>query len=127
MPLKTYRVEFFDANGMPLGECRAVYGSAAHPPKAPHPPKGWRFDHWEPEVCFVRSNLRSVAVYAPKEYLVTFMSETGTVLKREYVPYGGDATPPQYHACGRAARWSGPTQNIRRAETFRAQFEGAVA
>jgi len=123
--LKTYRVEFFDQNGARLGECRVPYGSAAAPPRPPRPPKGWRFDRWEPQVCYVQGNLRATAVYAPKEYPVTFVSETGRVLKREYVPHGRDATPPPYfsQAKGRAASWNGRTQNIQRAEVFRAVFE----
>jgi len=127
--LKTYRVEFFDQNGARLGERRVPYGHAAEPPTPPRPPKGWRFDHWEPQVCYVQGNISAVAVYAPKEYPVTFVSETGLVLKREYVPHGRDATPPQYYsqAKGRAASWNGRTQNIQRAEVFRAVFEVHVA
>ena len=129
MPLKTYRVKFYGAGGVFLGECRVAFGCAAKAPAPPRPPKGWRFDRWEPQVCYVQSDVRAVAVYAPKEYPVTFLSETGRVLKREYVPHGSDATPPQYisQTKGRPAGWNGPTQNIQRAETFRAVFEVQVA
>ena len=120
---KTYHVEFFDANGAFLGECRAALGKQARAP-VPRPPKGWRFDHWEPQVIYVTGNTRARAVYAPKEYPVTFLSETGALLKREYVPHGKDAHPPQYisKAKGCPANWSGRTTNIQRPQVFRAVF-----
>ena len=117
---KTYHVLFFDANGTCLGECRAAPGKAAKPP-AVRPPKGWRFDRWEPQVAFITADTRAVAVYVPKEYPVTFLSESGRVLKREYVPHGKDATPPKY-VKGRPANWIGRTTNIQRPQVFRAVF-----
>ena len=121
---KTYQVAFYDDNGTLLGECRVTPGKAAACP-AIRPPKGWRFDRWEPQVNFVLADTRAFAVYVPKEYPVTFLSETGAVLKREYVPHGKDATPPQY-ACKRKGQpnWNGRTTNIQRAQVFRAVFEG---
>jgi len=127
--MKIYRVEFFDQNGVRLGERRVPYGYAADPPAPPRPPKGWRFDRWDPQICYVQGNISTVAVYVPKEYPVTFVSETGRVLKREYVPHGRDATPPTYFSKtkGRAVSWNGRTQNIQRAEVFSAVFEVHVA
>jgi hypothetical protein len=127
--MKTYRVEFFDHGGAYLGERHVPFGAAATPPMPQRSPKGWRFDHWEPQVCYVMGNTRTVAVYAPKEYPVTFVSETGQVLKREYVPHGRDATPPHYvsPSKGCAAAWNGRTQNIQRAEVFQAVFEVQLA
>jgi len=123
------RVEFYDYNGAFLGARLAPKGGAAQAPPRPRPPKGWRFDHWEPQVAFVLSDTRATAVYLPKEYLVTFLSETGAVLKREYVPHGQDAAPPLYFSKtkGRAASWSAPTKNIRRTQVFCALFDGQVA
>ena len=125
---KTFRVEFVDANGAPLGDCRVAPGMAAQCP-ATRPPKGYRFDRWEPQVSYVLSDLRTVAVYVPKEYPVTFVSETGAVLKREYVPHGKDATPPQYFSAsrGRPAAWSGRTTNIQRPQVLYAVFERPLA
>ena len=114
---------FYDYNGAFLGECHVAPGKAATGP-AVHPPKGWRFDRWEPQVSFVLANTRAFATYAPKEYPVMFLSETGTVLKREYVSHGKDATPPPYF-CKRKGQpsWSGRTTNIQRAQVFRAIFK----
>ena len=126
--MMTYRVEFFDADGSFLGERRVPPGQSAlrlAPP--PRPPKGWRFDHWEPQVSYVYANVRAVAAYAPQEHLVIFLSETGTVLKREYVPHGHDADPPRYSPGGAPARWNGRTQNIRRPQAFCAVMEEHVA
>ena len=130
MLLMTYRVEFFDADGAFLGERRVPPGKTALPlAPQPRPPKGWRFDRWEPQVSYVYSNVRAVAVYTPKEYLVTFLSETGAVLKREYVPHGKDATPPPYYSQsrGRPAAWSGRTTNIQRPQVLYAMFERPLA
>jgi len=129
LSLKTYCVEFFDQNGARLGECRVPFGSAAIPPVLPRPPKGWRFERWEPQICYVQGDMQTIAVYAPKEYPVTFVSETGRVLKREYVPHGRDATPPPYFSPARGvhATWSGRTQNIQRPEIFCAVFEAHPA
>ena len=118
------RVEFFDQAGAYLGERYVPRGARAKPPKTPRPPKGWRFDHWEPQVSYVLADVRTTAIYAPKEYLVTFVSETGAVLKREYVPHGQDAAPPLYSTKGRAASWNAPTTNIQRPQIFCAMFEG---
>ena len=125
---RTFKVQFFDFNGVYLGECRVLPGKAAQGP-AVSPPKGWRFDRWEPHTCFVTADMKVFAVYAPKEYPVTFLSENGTVLKREYVPHGKDATPPQYisKGKGRPANWSGRTTNIQRPQVFRAVFERQLA
>ena len=128
--MMTYRVEFFDADGAYLGERRVPPGQTALPlAPRPRPPKGWRFDRWEPQVSYVYSNVRALAVYTPKEYLVTFLSETGAVLKREYVPHGHDAAPPQYFSKAKncAAAWSAPTTNIQRPQVFCAMFEGRLA
>jgi len=121
---KTFLVTFHDCNGAPLGECRVAPGKAAISPRV-HAPKGWRFDHWAPQVSYVLADIQTFAVYVPKEYPVTFLSETGALLKREYVRHGKDATPPPY-ACKRKGRpsWSGRTTNIQRAQVFRAMFEG---
>ena len=129
MPEKLCRVAFYDGNGAFLGERLVSRGAAAAPPAPPRPPRGWRFDHWEPQVAFVLCDTRATAVYAPREYLVTFLSETGAVLKREYVPHGQDAAPPQYFSQtkGRAAAWSAPTKNIQRPQVFCAVFEGHLA
>ena len=126
---KLCRVQFYDYNGTFLGERLVPYGAAAKPPARPRPPKGYRFDCWEPQVSFVFSDVRTMAVYVPKEYLVTFLSETGAVLKREYVPHGQDAAPPQYFSKtkGCAALWNAPTTNIQRPQVFCAVFEGHVA
>lgn len=125
---KTYTVEFYDANGAFLGKSEVPAGQTARGP-VPKPPKGWRFDRWEPQVAFVISDLQTMAVYAPKEYPVTFLSETGVVLKREYVPHGKDATPPQYVSKTRGcpATWSGRTTNIQRPQVFCAFFERSLA
>jgi hypothetical protein len=124
----TYRVEFFDADGAFLGERRVPPGQNAQPmAPAPRPSKGWRFDHWEPQVSYVHANVRAVAVYTPKEYLVTFLSETGAVLKREYVPHGHDAAPPRYSPGGNPVRWNGRTQNIQRPQAFCAMIEEQIA
>ena len=126
--MMTYRVEFFDADGAFLGERRVPPGQTALPlAPRPRPPKGWRFDHWEPQVSYVYSNVRAVAVYTPKEYLVTFLSETGAVLKREYVPHGQDAVPPRYSPGGSPVRWNGRTQNIQRPQAFSAVIEEHLA
>ena len=126
--MMTYRVEFFDADGAFLGERRVPPGHTALPlAPRPRPRKGWRFDHWEPQVSYIYSNVRAVAVYTPKEYLVTFLSETGAVLKREYVPHGHDAVPPRYSPGGSPARWSGRTQNIQRPQAFCAVIEEHIA
>jgi len=122
---KTYLVEFFDANGVFLGEYRVAPGKMAQGP-AVHPPKGWRFDRWEPHVCFVTADMKVFAIYAPKEYPVTFLSENGTVIKREYVPHGKDANPPQ-HIKGRPVNWSGRTTNIQRPQVFRAVYGRQLA
>ena len=123
------QVKFYDAKGKLLGERHVPRGAAASSPVPPRPPKGWRFDHWEPQVSFVLSDLCVRAVYAPKEYAVTFISETGAVLKREYVPHGKDATPPLYVSInrGRPAAWSGRTTNIQRPQAFYAVFERPLA
>ncbi len=113
-----FKVEFYDAKGKLLSECRVQPGQAAPAPKPPRAPKGCRFDRWEPQVSFVQSNLKTFAVYTPKEYLVMFLSETGDVLKREYVEHGQDAVPPQYSPFGRPVRWNGTTRNIRRNQAF---------
>jgi hypothetical protein len=110
-----YRVTFWDANGAFLGECCVPHGKTAFPPEKPCPPKGWRFDRWEPQVSYVLCHTQTQAVYVPCEYLVTFLSETGAVLKREYVPHGKDATPPAYRPC---AAWSGRVTNIQRPQVF---------
>jgi len=125
---KTFRVEFYDANGACLGDCRTAPGMAAAGP-AVTPPRGYRFDRWEPQVSYVLADTRAVAVYVPKEYSVTFVSETGAVLKREYVPHGKDANPPQYVSKNRnrPAVWSGRTTNIQRPQVFRAVFERPLA
>jgi len=124
----TYRVEFFDADGAFLCERRVPPGQNALPlAPAPRAPKGWRFDHWEPQVSYVYSNVRAVAVYVPKEYLVTFLSETGAVLKREYVPHGHDAVPPRYNPDGSPVRWNGRIQNIQRPQAFCAVIEEHLA
>ena len=126
--MMTYRVEFFDADGAFLGERRVPPGQTAQPmAPQPRPSKGWRFDHWEPQVTYVYSNVRAVAVYTPKEYLVTFLSETGAVLKREYVPHGHDAAPPCYSPAGRPVNWNGRTQNIQRPQAFCAVIEDHIA
>ena len=129
--MKTHfcRVKFYDAKGKFLGEHHVPRGAAASSPVPPRPPKGWRFDHWEPQVSFVLSDMCARAVYAPKEYLVTFLSETGTVLKQEYVPHGQDAAPPHYYCKtkGCAASWNAPTKNIQRTQVFCAIFEGRLA
>jgi len=117
-------VEFYDQAGSYLGERFVPRGDSAKPPHAPRPPRGWRFDHWEPQVAFVLADTRATAMYAPKEYLVTFVSETGAVLKREYVPHGHDAAPPPYSTRGRAACWNAPTTNIQRPQVFCAMVEG---
>lgn len=121
---KTYCVTFYDYNGAFLGECRTASGQAACGPVVA-PPKGWRFDRWEPQVSYVTANTRAIALYVPKEYLVTFLSEHGTVLKREYVPHGKDANPPQYisNHKGLPANWSGRTTNIQRPQVLHAVFE----
>jgi hypothetical protein len=126
---KTYKVDFYDANGVYLGQKRVRHGKTAQSPKPPVPPKGWRFDHWEPQVAFVLCNVRTVAVYSPKEYLVTFLSETGIVLKQEYVPHGQNAAPPHYYSKskGRKAAWNGSTRNIQRPCVFCAVFEQQIA
>ena len=124
---KICRVEFFDWNGAFLGESTVPRGAPARPPAQPRPPKGWRFDHWEPQVSFVLSDMRTTAAYLPREYLVTFLSETGTVLKREYVPHGQDAVPPRYSPGGSPVRWNGRTQNIQRPQAFSAVIEEHLA
>ncbi|MDR2753919.1 MAG: hypothetical protein LBB50_06390 [Oscillospiraceae bacterium] len=129
MPAATCLVEFYDYNGAFLGQCRVFRGQAAPYPAMPRPPKGWRFDCWEPQVCYVTENTRTQAVYIPKEYLVTFVSETGAVLKREYVPHGHDAAPPQYVSKTKdhPVIWNGRTQNIQRPQVFRAVFAEQLA
>ncbi|MDR1927957.1 MAG: hypothetical protein LBQ33_04890 [Oscillospiraceae bacterium] len=126
---KTYKVEFFDANGKYLGQKRVRHGRTALCPQPPRPPKGWRFDHWEPQVAFVLKDTVATAVYAPKEYLVTFLSESGVVLKQEYVAHGQDATPPYYYSKkkGRPAAWNGSTRNIQHPCVFCAVFEVRIA
>ena len=126
---KLCRVAFYDWNGMFLGERLVPYGAPAKPPAQPRPPKGWRFDHWEPQVSFVLSDMHATAVYVPREYLVTFLSETGAVLKRQYVPHGQDAAPPPYFSKtrGRAASWNAPTTNIQRPQVFCPVFDGHLA
>ncbi len=124
---KTYKVEFYDANGTFLGNRRVRHGKTAQAPTPPNPPKGWRFDHWEPQVAFVLSDVRTVAVYTPKEYLVTFLSETGIVLKQEYVLHGQNAVPPHYYAKGQMANWNGSTRNIQRPCVFCAVLERQLA
>jgi hypothetical protein len=123
---KTYKVDFFDANGMFLGQRRVRHGKTAQAPKTPSPPKGWRFDHWEPQVAFVLADVRTQAVYTPKEYLVTFLSETGIVLKQEFVPHGQNAAPPHYYSKikGKMAGWSSSTRNIQRPCVLFATFDG---
>jgi len=125
---KTYRVDFFHANGAFLGGCRVSPGQSARWP-LPTPPKGWRFDRWEPQVSFVLADTRATAVFVPKEYPVTFLSETGAVLKREYVPHGQDATPPPYisKTKGCPASWSGRITNIQHPQVFCAVFERQLA
>ena len=126
---KTYKVEFYDANGAFLGNKRVRHGKTAQAPLQPSPPKGWRFDHWEPQVAFVLNDVRTVAVYTPKEYLVTFLSETGVVLKQDYVPHGQNAVPPHYYSKGKGkmANWNGSTRNIQRPCVFCAVFEQELA
>ncbi|MCL2105587.1 MAG: hypothetical protein FWH26_00745 [Oscillospiraceae bacterium] len=126
---KTYKVEFFDANGTFLGDKRVRHGKTAQAPAAPQPPRGWRFDHWEPQVAFVLSDVQTMAVYSPKEYLVTFLSETGVVLKQEYVAHGHNATPPYYYSKlkGKSACWNGSIRNIQRSCVFCAVFEEQIA
>ena len=126
---KTYKVEFFDANGSYLGDKRVRHGRTAKAPTPPQPPRGFRFDHWEPQVAFVLSDVRTVAVYSQKEYLVTFLSETGVVLKQEYVLHGHNATPPYYYSKtkSRPAAWNGSLRNIQRPCVFCAVFEAQIA
>jgi hypothetical protein len=126
---KTYKVDFFDANGAYLGHKRVRHGRNAQSPIPPKPPKGYRFDHWEPQVAYVLADTRTTAVYAKKEYLVTFLSETGAVLKQDYVEHGCDAEPPYYYSKQRCQTptWNGRLTNIQRATVFCAIFDAAIA
>ncbi|MDR1465030.1 MAG: hypothetical protein LBJ11_07010 [Oscillospiraceae bacterium] len=119
---KTFHVTFYDAQGGCLRRCKVRHGRAAKAPEAPSPPEGWQFERWEPQVAFIMADACAYPVYRRQEHLVTFLSETGAVLKQELVLHGQDASPPYYSSGRGSAAWDDSTADIRASRVFRAVF-----
>lgn len=91
-----YTVTFYDWDGTVLKTETVKWGQAATAPADPVR-EAYTFTGWDKAFTNVRSNLEVHAVYTEigvPEYIVTFCDWDGTVLKRQTVVHGQDATAP---------------------------------
>ena len=90
-----FTVLFTDWDGTILKQETVKEGESATPPTNPNR-DGYSFDGWSADYTNVQSDLTIVAEYsvANTNFTVIFIDWDGTVLKRETVEKGENATPP---------------------------------
>ena len=127
--IPTYDVTFLDWNGTELHKENVEEGDGAKGPAKDPAREGYDFTGWDKTIGNITENTTATALYAVRNYIVTFLDWDGTVLSKEIVEYGKDAKGPEteparegYNFTG----WSKPVTNIKADLTVTAQYEKAI-
>ncbi|MBO4250469.1 MAG: BspA family leucine-rich repeat surface protein [Paludibacteraceae bacterium] len=120
-----FTVRFEDHDGTLLKEMQVAQGGKAVAPDDPYR-DGYTFTGWDTDFSNVQSDLTVTAKYKKKivYYTVTFVDWDDTVLKKEEVAEGEDATPPAaperdgYEFDG----WDGNYKNVQSNRTITAKY-----
>ena len=124
-----YAVTFLDWNGTELHKENVEEGDGAKGPAKAPAREGYDFTGWDKTIGNITENTTATALYAVRNYSVTFLDWDGTVLSKEIVEFGKDAKSPEteparegYNFTG----WSKPVTNIKADLTVTAQYEQRI-